>query len=102
MPPDEQVLLQLVEGLNYIHSKDLVHRDVKPQNVLISVGAHNKVTMKWADFDLSKKSRDGQFSLTRTGGRTGTIGWIAPEILESGSDDTSSDGDDQVPAMSIS
>lgn len=60
MPPDEQVLLQLAEGLNYIHSKDLVQRDGKPQNVLISViGAHYKVTMKWADFELSKKSRDG-------------------------------------------
>lgn len=48
--------------------------------------------MKWADFGLSKKSRDGQFSQSCTGGRTGTTGWIAPEILENDDDAHGDDG----------
>lgn len=85
----ELVLLQLAEGLQYIHSKLIVHRDIKPHNVLFKIGNGNnnnncKVTMKWTDFGLSKPvSEEGDFSMSTTGGRTGTHCWIAPEVLES-------------------
>ena len=83
MPAPEKVLLQLAEGLEYIHSKKIVHRDIKPHNVLFKVDAVNqKVTMKWADFGLSKPfSEYGHFSLSDATG-SGTPCWIAPEILE--------------------
>ena len=35
MPTEKVVLLQLANGLNYIHSKNLVHRDIRPENVHI-------------------------------------------------------------------
>lgn len=95
MPADEQVLLQLAKGLDYIHSNKIVHRDVKPHNVLFSIGSavddkNHSMTMKWADFGLSKPlGDDDQFSLTATG--MGTRCWIAPEILEKDSH-LSSDG----------
>lgn len=83
MPAPEKVLLQLAEGLEYIHSKKIVHRDIKPHNVLFKVDAVNKkITMKWADFGLSKPfSEYGHFSLSDATG-SGTPCWIAPEILE--------------------
>ncbi len=52
-----KVLLQLAEGLAYIHSNRLVHRDIKPANVLISIT--DPVSLKWADFGLIKETSDG-------------------------------------------
>jgi len=53
-----KVLHQLAGGLEYIHQKKLIHRDVKPfENVLIWVDSgQKKVVMKWADFDLVNRS----------------------------------------------
>jgi len=86
MPFPEDVLLQLAKGLKYIHSKNIVHLDIKPANVLFKTIRYKesvKVVFKWADFGLSKLVReDGQFSITNATGRIiGTTFWIAPEIL---------------------
>lgn len=81
----DKVLLQLAEGLEYIHSKKIVHRDIKPANVLIKyteLQYEDKVLFKWADFGLSKLvSEEGHFSISTTGREVGTTFWIAPEIL---------------------
>ena len=78
LPRHIKVLLQLAEGLAYIHSKGLVYRDIKPENVLISISAET-VTMKWADFGLSKETdEDGFYEMS---GQKGTLYWMAPEIL---------------------
>ncbi len=56
MPPREDVLYQLATGLEYIHKNGMIHRDIKPQNVLIWVNPKNEqVLMKWADFGVSKE-----------------------------------------------
>ena len=52
MPTDEQVLFQLASGLEYIHSNGTLHRDVEPNNVLISLT--KPVQMKYCDFGLSR------------------------------------------------
>lgn len=58
IPSPANVLIQLSKGLEYIHSKKLAHRDIKPDNVLISANKNGPVTVKWADFGLSKEVDD--------------------------------------------
>ncbi|XP_045026238.1 calcium-dependent protein kinase 3 [Daphnia magna] len=83
MPRYIHVFLQLASGLNHIHSKLIIHRDIKPQNVLISktpASRSNEVTIKWADFGLSKSVDErGYHSWS---GVRGTTNWYAPEVLE--------------------
>lgn len=62
LPSDVEVVLQLAKGLEYIHSKKMVHRNIKPENVMIS--ATNPVLIKWSDFGLCKPvSHKGTFSM---------------------------------------
>ncbi len=42
--------IQLVQGLNYLHSHKIIHRDVKPQNIFIN----DQGVLKLADFGISK------------------------------------------------
>ncbi len=82
MPPREDVLYQLAQGLKYIHEMGMTHRDIKPENVLIWVNPkNNQVLMKWADFGLSKKVNErGTYTMSAT--IKGTLNWFAPEILK--------------------
>ncbi len=77
MPSDTEVLYQIACGVQYIHSKKLIHRDIKPDNILISCTV--PVLMKVSDFGLSKPtSSQGTFTLS---GIKGTKYWMAPELL---------------------
>jgi serine/threonine protein kinase len=67
----------MAEGVRYIHSKNLVHRDIKPDNVLIYV--KDEVLLKISDFGCSKQSRDGVFSVSSQ--ISGNQNYLAPEIL---------------------
>jgi serine/threonine protein kinase len=82
LPPDGQVLYQIANGLQYIHLQNLVHRDVKPDNILISMTT--PVQMKLSDFGLVKKtSSRGTFTQrSQQFGLKGTICWLAPETLK--------------------
>ncbi len=77
MPTDEQVLFQLANGFDFIHSKKILYRGVKPQNILISLT--KPVQMKWSDFGSSKLVNErGTCSLS---GLRGTEKWMSPEEL---------------------
>jgi len=81
LPHHFTVFLHLALGLEYIHSEKIIHRDIKPENVLISVDSAGLVTMKWADFGLSRSVNErGTCTLS---GIKGTLNWFAPELLES-------------------
>ena len=78
MPQERDSLIDMAQGVRYIHSKNLVHRDIKPDNVLISV--KDEVLLKISDFGCSKQSHEGQFLLSSR--ISGTEIYLAPEILE--------------------
>lgn len=67
---------ELASALAYAHGQGVIHRDVKPANVLIDDGGNPKLT----DFGLARDEFFTQ-TLTRTGAMTGTFGYMSPEQL---------------------
>merc|ERR1711964_634756 len=45
---------QTVQGIQAVHSQNIIHRDIKPQNILIKFDAEGKVNVKLADFGISR------------------------------------------------
>jgi hypothetical protein len=73
------VLAELAEGLHVIHSRGIVHRDVKPANVLLAT-AHlptRRWNAKLADFGIARLLDESR--LTSTGHIIGTPGYLSPE-----------------------
>lgn len=67
------VLLQISSALVHVHSKGVVHMDLKPENVMVDDGPHLHVRL--IDFGLSRSVSD------LTVPRCGTLGYTAPEVL---------------------
>ncbi len=78
--------LQIARALGFAHGQGLVHRDVKPQNVLLNDAGQAKVT----DFGIAR-SLDVQGGLTQTGTVMGTSDYIAPEQARGSRVDAQSD-----------
>lgn len=76
IPEALRILRQVVDALAYAHARGVVHRDIKPDNILIS-GNHALVT----DFGVSKalSTATGETSLTSLGVALGTPAYMAPE-----------------------
>ncbi|CDP02127.1 unnamed protein product [Coffea canephora] len=69
-----QLALDLARGLSYLHSKKIVHRDVKTENMLLD----KTRTLKIADFGVARVEASNPNDMT---GETGTLGYMAPEVL---------------------
>lgn len=64
---------QLLEGVNYLHKRNLLHRDIKSANILVNDQGEVKV----ADFGLGRKRRnDGQYTF-----KVVTLWYRAPELI---------------------
>jgi eukaryotic-like serine/threonine-protein kinase len=68
---------QLGAGLAFAHQQGILHRDVKPSNGMFSVHG----VLKLVDFGLAKSDSTAVTGLSHTGSAVGTIGYMAPEIL---------------------
>ncbi len=75
--------LQIAAGLNAAHNNNIVHRDIKPQNILLSKDGTAKVT----DFGIAKAAS----SNTITSNAMGSVHYISPEQARGGFSDEKSD-----------
>jgi serine/threonine-protein kinase len=74
-----EVGLQVCDALAYAHAQGIVHRDIKPQNILLDASGRVKVT----DFGLARMVGEAGrgWTLTRPDEALGTLYYLAPEVL---------------------
>ena len=73
------IVVQVLDALDYAHSLNLVHRDVKPSNIMVS-GAPGSYMARLADFGLVRNIDDAGLSgITREGDVRGTVPFMPPE-----------------------
>jgi WD40 repeat protein/serine/threonine protein kinase len=82
-----RILAQVAAALDAAHAKGLVHRDVKPSNILIDAQEHAYL----ADFGIAREMSADATVLTRSGDLVGTWDYMAPERMSSGRVDGRSD-----------
>lgn len=70
----KEMLLQIANGLNYLHERNIIHRDLKCENILIN--QENKCQI--ADFGFARKLEENSISSTFCG----SAAYAAPELLK--------------------
>src|SRR5665811_2615742 len=76
---------QILEALRFAHRRDVVHRDIKPQNMIVDDEGRVKVT----DFGIARAGSAS--SMTETGSILGTAHYLSPEQAQGGHVEASSD-----------
>ncbi|CAO1630364.1 unnamed protein product [Parajaminaea phylloscopi] len=71
---------QILNGLSFLHNKDIIHRDIKGANILVD----NKSCIKISDFGISKKVESDLLANARAHRPSlqGSVFWMAPEVVK--------------------
>uniref|UniRef100_A0A3P9KM66 G protein-coupled receptor kinase n=1 Tax=Oryzias latipes TaxID=8090 RepID=A0A3P9KM66_ORYLA len=77
-------IAQIIQGLEHLHQKNIIYRDLKPENVLLD----NDGNVRISDLGLAVELKEGK---TKTKGYAGTPGYMAPEMLKGDKYDSSVD-----------
>jgi serine/threonine protein kinase, bacterial len=82
MPKDEvlAIITGVAEALDYAHQRGLLHRDVKPANIMITDPAEGEQRVLLGDFGIARRVDDSS-NLTATNMTVGTVFYAAPEQL---------------------
>ena len=84
MPPDDvvRIITAVAEALDYAHERGLLHRDVKPANILLANHGTTNERIMLADFGIARRIGDAATTnLTATNMTVGTVAYAAPEQL---------------------
>ncbi|EDQ91951.1 uncharacterized protein MONBRDRAFT_36063, partial [Monosiga brevicollis MX1] len=74
------LMTQLRTALAFMHSKGLVHRDIKLSNVMLD-GEEDQPVVRLGDFDIAKASAEATMLPCTATASSGTAGYVAPEVL---------------------
>lgn len=81
LPVEEAIpiWLEICAALSHAHSRGVVHRDIKPGNVMLTVSEDGERSVKVVDFGIAKSWSDDEGNLTQTGGMIGSPLFMSPE-----------------------
>ena len=83
IPPrlSTEIAIQALTGLDHLHSMGLIHRDISPENIMLSQDHHGKLLVKVIDFGIAKSLDEGEsgHGLTQTGMFLGKLKYASPE-----------------------
>lgn len=87
----QKLVVELCHALSYLHANDVVHADIKPENILVGERENGEMLVRLIDFGLAYRQHDESERQLSTTGSIGTLAYAAPEYLSRQESDSSVD-----------